>query len=110
MRHPVCNEYGSDKILNMSRKLTSLVIKVPYKRAGNVITQEDVIFELFREVDHYKLVPCLSEDELRIANLPQELKFTVEDGKPVSLRGKMDGNYHVITDAVNKIREQIPTL
>ena len=94
----------------MSRKITSLIIEVPYKGAGNVITQRKVSFDVYRVDDNYKLIPFLNEDELRIANLPKELNFTIEDGKPVSLRGKMDGNYHVITDAVNLIREQIPTL
>jgi hypothetical protein len=41
-----------------------------------------------------------------VANLPEELNFVIENGKPVSLRGKMDGNFHVIQDAVAVLREQ----
>ena len=90
----------------MKELIANLTIPVPYKRAGNVITQEPVDFTLYKDEEHYSLVPNLSEDEARIANLPQELNFTMEDGEPVSLRGIRDGNLHVIQDAVRLLREK----
>jgi hypothetical protein len=30
----------------------------------------------------------------------------MENGKPVSLRGKMDGNFHVIQDAVVELKKE----
>lgn len=89
----------------MKELIANLTISVPYKRAGNVIIQEPVDFTLYRNDGHYTLVPCLSEDEARIANLPQELQFKMEDGEPVSLRGIRDGNLHVIQDAVDLLRK-----
>ena len=90
----------------MKNKLTNLVIQVPYKRAGNVIYQQDVNFDVYKNEDQYSLVPLLPPDELEIANLPPSLDFILQDGKPVSLRGKRDGNLHVIEDAVAILRER----
>ena len=90
----------------MKELIANLTISVPYKRAGNVIIQEPVDFSLYRENGHYTLLPNLSEDEARIANLPQELQFKMEDGVPVSLRGIRDGNLHVIQDAVKLLHER----
>lgn len=90
----------------MKNKLTTLTVAVPYKRAGNVIHQKDVSFDLFQEDDKYSLVPLLSPYELEVANLPSSLDFVMQDGKPVSLRGKRDGNLHVIQDAARQLTEQ----
>lgn len=90
----------------MSQKITNLMIEVPYKSSGGVIHQKPVEFELHRSSGNYKLIPCLSEDDRRIANLPEELNFVMQDGKPVSLRGKMDGNFHIIQDAVAQLEGQ----
>jgi len=89
----------------MSQKMTTLIISVPYKGAGNIITQEQVSFDVYREADYYKLVPSLSEEEIRIANLPPELRFSMVEGKAVSHRGNKDGNFHVIQDAVAQLKQ-----
>ena len=89
----------------MQQKIVNLTINIPFKRAGNVIVQEPVSFDLYKEGTEYILVPCLSDEEIRIANLPMELRYKMEDGKPVSLRGKQDGNFHVIQDAVTHLKE-----
>jgi hypothetical protein len=90
----------------MSQKITTLQIKVPLKSSGGVINQKDITFDLFRDDNTYRLVPCLTEDERRVANLPEALVFTMENNKPVSARGKIDGNFHVIQDAVTLLRKQ----
>lgn len=90
----------------MGHKITSITIPVPYKSAGGVIHQHQVTFDFFRLDGHYSLRPCLSETELQVANLPEELRFVMKDGKPVSLRGKRDGNFHVIQDAVAALKGQ----
>ena len=90
----------------MEYKLASITIEIPYKRAGNVIYQQPVNFDVYKDERHYKLVPCLSDDELRIANLPNELAFVLSDDEPVSLRGKRDGNFHVIDDAFKILKEK----
>jgi hypothetical protein len=90
----------------MKKKIANITVTIPYKRAGNIITQEPVSFDVYKDIDQYALVPCLSEDEVRVANLPAELRFIVVNGKPVSLRGKRDGNFHVILDAVKSLQAQ----
>ncbi|HEX8313979.1 MAG TPA: hypothetical protein VF609_03250 [Flavisolibacter sp.] len=90
----------------MKKQIANITLIIPYKRAGNIISQEPVDFTVFEDDDHYCLIPCLPEDEIRIANLPTELRFSMQDGKPVSLRGKRDGNFHVIQDAVECMREK----
>lgn len=90
----------------MQNKITTITIAVPYKRAGNVIRQQNVSFDVFQEEDHYSLVPLLPPEEREVANLPQQLTFVMQDGKPVSLRGKKDGNFHVIQDVAQRLAEQ----
>jgi hypothetical protein len=89
----------------MSQKITTITINVPYKSSGGVINQRPVTFELFHLDGHYSLKPCLDVSQRQVANLPEELPFKMEEGKPVSLRGKFDGNFHVITDAVAALKE-----
>lgn len=84
----------------MAQKITTVTVQIPYKRSGGIISQQPVTFDLYRDGGNYSLTPCLSEDERRVANLPEALKFVMEGGKPVSLRGKLDGNFHVIQDVV----------
>lgn len=90
----------------MKQKRTTLTVDVPYKRAGNVINQQPVTFDVLEEEGRWFLAPHLDEEGLRVANLPPELGFVMENGKPVSLRGPKDGNFHVIEDAVKQLREQ----
>lgn len=90
----------------MRNKLSTLNILVPYKRAGNVISQQHVAFDVYEEDNRYEIVPLLDGNELAIANLPVALHFEMQEGKPVSLRGKKDGNFHVIQDVVSKLKEQ----
>lgn len=88
----------------MKQKLTTLSIEVPYKRAGNVISQQAVLFDVYKEGDQYSMVPLLDGPGLAVANLPTSLRFVLQNGKPVSLRGIKDGNLHVIQDAVKLLQ------
>ena len=90
----------------MSHKITTLTIQIPLKSSGGVIHQHHVSFDVYNEDSHFSLRPCLSEAERQRANLPEELNFVIHNGKPQSLRGKMDGNFHVIQDAVALLKEQ----
>ncbi|GAA4728358.1 hypothetical protein GCM10023229_01670 [Flavisolibacter ginsenosidimutans] len=90
----------------MKRKIATLTIPVPYKRAGNVISQQPVTFDVYEEDNRYEIAPLLDGNELAIANLPVSLHFEMQNDKPVSLRGKKDGNLHVIQDIASKLQEQ----
>lgn len=90
----------------MSGKIKNIAIQVPLKSSGGIIHQREVEFEVYKLDGHYSLRPCLSPDERRVMNLPEELNFVMEDGKPKSLRGIMDGNFHVIQDAVKLLEEE----
>lgn len=70
-------------------KLTTLVMDVPHKRSGGVIHQRPMRIDRYKLEDRYSLRPCLLGYERRVANLPEELRFVVENKKPVTLRGKM---------------------
>jgi hypothetical protein len=89
----------------MSKKITTVTIDVPYKSSGGIIHQHAVSFDVYQVDDHYSLRPCLNESERQVANIPKELNFMMQDGKPVSLRGKLDGNFHIIQDAVVQLKE-----
>lgn len=90
----------------MSSKFANVKITVPYKGPGNMIKQNPVEFEVYALDGHYKAVPLLNEDERRIANLPHELLFTYENGRPASKRGSFDGNFHAIEDIVRELQKQ----
>ena len=90
----------------MSNKIATVHISIPYKGPGNVIRQNPVLFEVYSEEDRYKAIPVLDEDERRVANLPDELLFAYENGRPVSERGSMDGNFHAIQDIVQELQRQ----
>lgn len=90
----------------MNRKIATVTIDVPFKASGGIIRQHPVAFDVFQQEASYSLRPCLAMHERQVANLPEELRFVLQDGKPVSLRGKMDGNFHVIQDVVAQLKEQ----
>lgn len=90
----------------MANKLASVNISVPYKGPGNTIRRNPVMFDVYSVDGHYKAIPLLNEDERRFANLPPELAFFYENGKPVSRRGNFDGNFHAIEDIVRELRKQ----
>jgi len=90
----------------MSRKIASINISVPYKGPGNIIRENPVSFEVYSEENYFKAVPLLNEEGRRIANLPQELLFNYENGRPVSLRGNFDGNFHAIEDIARELQKQ----
>jgi hypothetical protein len=87
-------------------KLGSITIKIPYKGPGNVIEEKPVDFNLFKTDGHYSLLPQLDTDGRRKANLPPELTFVVKDGRPQSLRGDLDGNFHVIERALKEFQSK----
>ena len=78
--------------------LTDVTVSIPYKSAGNSIIQKTVQFEVYRKSEHYLIRPTLETADLRLANLPEEMEFAVKDGRVESLRGKKDGNLHVMQD------------
>jgi hypothetical protein len=90
----------------MSEKITTITVQVPHKSSGGIIHQRNVEFNVYKLDSHYSLRPCLQLDERRVMNLPEELNFVIEDGKPKSLRGSKDGNFHVIQDAVKLLKKE----
>ena len=90
----------------MAQKLTTITIQVPYRSSGGVIHQHEVVFDVYRLDGHYSLRPHLELAERRLANLPEELNFVLQAGRPVSLRGKMEGNLPIIEDAVKVLKKQ----
>ena len=90
----------------MSEKIRNITVKVPQKSSGGIIHQRDVNFDVYKVDGHYSLRPCLEVDERRVMNLPEELNFILKEGKPESLRGILDGNFHVIQDAVKILQEE----
>lgn len=90
----------------MSNKIASVNISIPYKGPGNTIKQNPVLFDVYSADGSYKAVPRLDEHERRVANLPHELRFAFENGRPVSHRGNFDGNFHAIEDIVRELQKQ----
>jgi len=102
----VCKLQGTIKRTIMSSKIANVNISIPHKGPGNIIMQKPVSFDVYSECDFYKAVALLNEDERRIANLPPELCFVFENGKPISQRGNFDGNFHAIEDIAKELHTQ----
>ena len=91
----------------MSSKIANVQISIPYKGPGNMIKQNPVAFDVYAlDGGYYKAIPLLNEDERRIANLPHELQFVYENGRPISKRGSFDGNFHAIEDIVRELKKK----
>lgn len=90
----------------MSQKITNISLSVPAKSSGGVIRQNKVSFDVYKIDGHYSLRPCLDTPQRQLMNLPEELNFEFHNGRPVSLRGKLDGNFHVIEDAVAVLEKE----
>jgi len=90
----------------MSSKIANVNISIPHKGPGNIIRQKPVSFDVYSECDYYKAVALLNEDERRIANLPFELCFAFENGRPISQRGNLDGNFNAIEDIARELQTQ----
>ena len=90
----------------MFQKIASVNIPVPVRGPGNIIRENAVLFDVYSQENSFKAVPLLDEHQRRIANLPQELLFNYEQGKPVSQRGAWDGNFHAIQDIVHELQKQ----
>jgi hypothetical protein len=88
------------------KRLATVTINVPYKSAGNVIRQKEVVFEVYGKDEQFSIKPMLSEAERRLAGLPETLGFFIVDGKPFSSKGTNDGNFHIIQDVAGKLKEQ----
>jgi hypothetical protein len=92
--------------MSTQEKIARIEIKIPVHGSGNVISQKEVPFDVYRIDGSYTAIPDLSMDERRIANLPPELNFGFDRGKHFSHRGNRDGNAHVILDIVNALKEK----
>jgi len=90
----------------MLNKIASVNISIPYKGPGNIIRQNPVLFDVYSEEGQYKAIPLLNQDERRIANLPDELRFRYENGRPASQRGSFDGNFHAIEEIVRELQKR----
>jgi hypothetical protein len=90
----------------MAHKIASVNVSVPYKGPGNIIKQNPVSFNVYSEDGHFKAVPLLNEDERRVANLPHELIFNYENGRPVSPKRRFDGNFHAIEDIIHELKKK----
>jgi hypothetical protein len=84
----------------------TIEVAVPYKGPGNTIVQKDVRFDLVQSNGQYSLIPQLEENERRIANLPEALRFTLDGDRIEPERGIREGNLHVIRDAVAKLKAE----
>jgi hypothetical protein len=84
--------------MNVFMKVTSLSIQVPFRGTGNTIRQTPVQFDIYQQGLTFKAIPELDEDQRRIGNIPEELVFSVENGKPFSEKGVREGNQHLIED------------
>ena len=73
-------------------------IQIPIKGAGNIVRQQEVEFLVNKDKYVYNVTPLLDLSDRRIANLPSELRFMVDNGKVQSMHGPNDGNLHVLQD------------
>jgi hypothetical protein len=86
-------------------KIANFTIEVPYRTAGNIITNKNIDFDVFKDGTQYMAAPLCGLEERRIASLPPELIFEMKDGKPESNRGNKEGNIEVIRRIAGQLKE-----
>jgi len=90
----------------MNTRISTVTITIPYHGSGNVIRQQPVQMDVYREGDLFKAIPLLDEAERRIANLPPQLEFEYHEKKLNSMRGNRDGNLHVLRSIVEALEKE----
>lgn len=85
-------------------KIASYTIEVPYRSTGNIISNKNIDFDIYKDGMQYKAMPLCSLDERRIANLPPELIFEIKQGKPESIRGIKEGNLELIKKIAGQLK------
>ena len=87
-------------------KIANCTIEVPYRTAGNIVKNKNIDFDIFKDGSQYKAAPLCDLEERRIASLPPELIFEVNNGKPQSARGIKDGNIELIKRIASHLKDK----
>jgi hypothetical protein len=87
-------------------KIASFTVEVPYRSTGNIVTNKNIDFDIFKDGAQYTAAPKCDLEERRIASLPPELTFQINNGKPQSNRGAKEGNVELINRIADQLKEQ----
>ncbi len=86
--------------------LGKVMVKVSFRSAGNAISNKDVAFEVWKNGLSYKAVADLDIDQRRLASIPPEFDFEINDGKIITAKGNKDGNLQVIKDIIEALKDE----
>ncbi|MFD3004027.1 hypothetical protein ACFS7Z_26990 [Pontibacter toksunensis] len=81
-------------------KTGDVVVRVPYKKPGNVVEHLPVAFVVFGNRTSFKAIPLCSTEDQRIVNLPLSIDFKVTEGRIIT-----DQQHH--TDLAEDILKQL---
>ncbi|MFL5786424.1 MAG: hypothetical protein ACJ748_00095 [Flavisolibacter sp.] len=91
-------------------KVGTVNVHVSYRSTGNIIRHKEVSMQVTKDNENvYKAIPELSLEERRLADVPDELRFEIKNGKGYSLRGLKEGNVDLINDIVRQLKEDSQT-
>ncbi len=82
--------------MNNWKQISTVTIEVPMRSAGNVVKNEPVKFEVFKDNALFKAVPLCNDEQKRLATLKDEILFSFRPDKAVAVGGVNDGNQHVV--------------
>lgn len=88
------------------KPLSTVTIEVPVRSPGNIVANQPVEFEIFKDSTLYKAIPQCEEDQKRKALLKDEIIFSFRPDKAVAAGGINDGNQHVVERIGAVLKEQ----
>ena len=89
--------------MTVSPEIPLITVPVSHYRPHGIISNEDVDFKIYRELNRLKAIPLISEEERLITGLPKEL-FFVYANRFISAAENMD------EESINAIKQIIMEL
>ena len=90
-------------------KTLGVTIPVAFHSAGNVILNKWVGFRVFIDDRSFVAVPLISNDQRRLANLPEKMLFHCHGTTIISSRGVWERNMDVLKDIVHELAFKMDT-
>jgi hypothetical protein len=70
--------------------------EVPIRSSGNTVKNIPVAFDVYKDSTVYKAIPLCDKQQKVLANLKDEVLFSFQHGRAISVNGIKDGNQHVV--------------
>lgn len=89
--------------MHVTNEIASITISVPYQRENEIVNQI-VPFKVFKQQQHYRAIPLISAEAIKIAGLSNELSFRFIEGRIFPEAEANETNLNAINNIVGELR------